>query len=254
MRQVTALLCGSLLSMPEQRPEQSAEGEATTRPELRIAVSTGGSKRQAWGWTLATILVSGLVLYAARAQVAQALDRWVPLPERSEPAPVEAAEPPPEPEPVAEEPVEPRWSSADVEAALVPLPAEAEALIAEGREEVAQFKGLGAADETRALLARNRWTMWGRIWRNRVDHLRRRLPPIEDCEIHVETEPICRALLESLAVLERVPTAERRADAVEILDEAETVMAELRAAREAALEEDAALEQETTVVSEPISP
>ena len=234
--QVTAGVYGSLTWMSDQEAKPSTGSEATTRPELQIAVSSGGSARRAWGLTLGAVLVAGLVLYAARAQVASALDRWIPLPERPEPAPVEVVEPPPDPEPPAEEPSEPPWNLAEIEASLGPLAAEVESLIAEGREEVSQFKGLGASDETRALLARNRWTMWGRIWRNRVEHVRRRLPPIEDCEVHAGTEPTCRALLESLAFLERVPAMDRRDEAAEVLDQAAAVLTELRAAQEEAEE------------------
>ena len=216
------------MSEPTPKPRS---GEFTSATELRIAVSSSDSRRWAWGWALAVVLAAGGTLYAARAAVAPALDRWLPRPPRASPeTAAPAVAPTPEPEPAVEEPGEPEWTYVDIEAALVSLPEDTEVLIAEGRDELSQsqFSGPGANDETRALVVQNRWSMWGRIWQNRIDQVRRRLPPIEQCEPHAALEPTCRALVESLTILERVPATGRRKEAKELFDQASTILIKLR--------------------------
>ena len=101
-------------------------------------------------------------------------------------------------------------------------------MIAEDREEVSEFRGLASTDETQALLARNRWQLWGRIWHNRVAQVRRRMPPLDVCAIHAALEPTCQALDASLATLDRVPEAAQVDAARQLLDEAAAPLEELR--------------------------
>ena len=214
------------MSEPTPKPRS---GEFTSATELRIAVSSSDSRRWAWGWALAVVLAAGGTLYAARAAVAPALDRWLPRPPRASPeVAAPAVAPTPEPEPAVEEAGEPEWTYVAIEAALVSLPEDTEGLIAEGRDELAQFAGLDADDETRALVVQNRWRMWGRIWQNRVAQVGRRLPPIEQCEPHAALEPTCRAVHLSLTLLERVPSAGRVDEAKKLFEEASTILVELR--------------------------
>lgn len=192
--------------------ESPGAGGAARAPQLRVAASSSGPEPSViWAWvaTAALVLVAGGTLYAARAPVGAALDRWLPAlggaPDESEEAP---PEPLPETAPPAEEETGPRWTYVDVEAALAPLPENTLTLIAEGRGELGQFTGLTSKDETRALLIRNRWRLWGRIWHNRVAQIRKALPPLPECLIHAALEPTCRALDDSLTHLDRVPSAD----------------------------------------------
>ncbi|MEM7351107.1 MAG: hypothetical protein AAF657_09895 [Acidobacteriota bacterium] len=187
-------------------------------PGLRVAVSSSGSDRApwwAWAATLGGIVGAGLALYAVRSSLAPTLDRWLP----SMRQPVAEIEPPTEPEPVtapepaAEEPTGPEWTFADVEAALEPLPESAQVLIAEGREELQQFKGLDSTNESVSLPARNRWRLWGRIWRNRVEQIRTHLPPLDTCGSFAELQPTCEALNASLETLSQLPTVRGLEDA-----------------------------------------
>jgi hypothetical protein len=174
--------------------------------------------------TAALVVVAGVVLFLARGALLPALDRWLPAPTREAPAP--------EPETVATEPAEPEeaedpgpvWTFTTVEEALDGLPERTEALIAEGREELPEFADLDSDDESRALLIRNRWQPWGRIWRNRVGVLRQQLPPLEECRVHAALEPTCNALAESFALLEEIPAAENVEAAEELLDRAAAVL------------------------------
>ena len=214
-------------------PSGSPDPEGVPRaPRLRGAASSSGpdpSMWLAWGSTVAVILIAGGALYAARSAVGSALDRWVPTSGAAHEAPTE--------EPVAllsetasvvEEDSGPEWTYVDIEAAITPLPDSADALIAEGRSELSQFTGLNSKDETRALLIRNRWRLWGRIWHNRVEQIRGAMPPLEECLIHAALAPTCRALSETLAHLDQVPSADRVADAKEHFTAAFQVLDELR--------------------------
>ncbi len=190
-----------------------------------------------WVWTLSVtaILAGALTLYTARSAIGPVLDLWLPVTERP-PEVVPSAEPQAliEPEKSLEEPVEPEWSYVDVEDAVRPLPESTSALIAAGRDEMSQFAGLGSTDETRALLIGNRWRMWGRVWHNRVEHIRRPMPPPEACDVHAALEPTCRAIRESHALLDRVPAAESVREAEGLLTEASKVLDDLRRQQEEA--------------------
>ncbi|MEM7581846.1 MAG: hypothetical protein AAF560_00580 [Acidobacteriota bacterium] len=182
----------------------------------------------AWTLTLVLILGAGGLLYGLRSWVAPALDRWLPSLEAPQPVPVSDLPPPPvQDEPVAVEPEDPPWTYVDIESALMPLPAQTEDLIAAGLSELGELQGLDSSDETRALLARNRWRLWGRIWRNRVEKVRSQMPPLEDCAIHAALDPTCRAMAESLAVLGRVPDAQRLDDARQRFGEASQILEQL---------------------------
>ncbi len=209
---------------------------ATTRPTGRLGGVAISSVRAdlhpgwVWGLTLTVILVGGLTLYAARSAMGAALDRW--LPERQEPPEETSVEAPlvvPEPERDAPRPTEPEWAFVDIEVAIRPLPGSAESLIAEGRRELPQFAGLASSNETRALLIRNRWRMWGRIWSNRVEQIRRPMPPPGACAVHAALQPTCRALGDCLDILDRIPVAASIEDARALLDRAAGVLDELRA-------------------------
>ena len=190
-----------------------------------------------WVWALScgAILGGALTLYTARSAIGPALDRWLPKIER--PAEVVAPAQPeaaavPESEP--EEPVEPEWTYVDVEAAIQPLPESAESLISTGRGEMSQFADLGTDEETRALVIANRWRLWGRVWRNRVEQVRRPLPPAEACDLHAALEPTCRAIRQSLELLDHVPAAGNVREAEALLDEAAALLDELRRQQEEA--------------------
>ena len=206
---------------PPRDPSPSRYG---SHPELRIAVSSSSSEnalRWAWVGTVALVLAGGGILYAARSAVSSTLDRWLPALGSS--APVSAPEALPVvalPPPLSEEPTGPLWTLAEIEAAITPLPDDTLALIAEGRAELSQFSGLDSADETQALLTRNRWRLWGRIWHNRVSQLRLRMPPLPECDMHLEVDDICQALAGGFVALDRVPTAGNLAEARDSLAEA----------------------------------
>ena len=184
-----------------------------------------------WVWALSAgaILGGALTLYTARSAIGPALDRWVPKIER--PAEVVAPAQPeaaavPESEP--EEPAGPEWTYFDVEAAIQPLPESAESLTSAGRGEMSQFADLGTDDEIRALVIGNRWRLWGRVWRNRVEQIRRPLPPAEACDLHAALEATCRAVRQSLELLDRVPAAGNTREAEALFDEAAGLLEALR--------------------------
>ncbi len=208
--------------------------EQSPRPPSLSGIAVKSSRAElhpgwAWGLTLVVVLAGGVTLHAARSVLGSALDRWVP--ERQRPAAAASSEEmprvAPEPERAAGEPAEPEWTFVDIEAAIQPLPASTGTLIEEGRSELPQFQGMAAAEETRALVIRNRWGLWGRVWRNRVDQLRRPLPPATACDVHAALEPTCRALRESLGLLDRIPAAGSVEDAGALLDQAAAVLEEL---------------------------
>ncbi len=207
---------------------------------LRVALSStrpGLSIRGAWLLTAGIVLVGGATLYASRGAIGGTLDRWLP---KLEPAPPETPpETPVVPTPGSgiELPAEPEWTYVDVEAAVLPLPEQTEILIAEGRAELPEFSELESSDEGRSLAIRNRWRLWGRIWHNRVAQIRRPMPPAEVCDVHAALEPTCRALSESLTLLDRVPVAGNVEQATELLDEAAAILEELRLSREPGAEE-----------------
>ncbi len=203
---------------------------AAGRPFGGVAVSSASELHPGWAWgsTLAVVLAGGLTLYAARTALGSALDRWLPM---WQPPPEAAASelPAAPPEPVGDaEPIEPEWTFVDIEAAVRPLPESTESLIAEGRSELPEFRGMASADQTRALLIRNRWRLWGRIWHNRVAQIRRPMPPAEACDVHAALEPTCRAVRECLTILDRIPAAGSVEEAGELLEQASAVLEELR--------------------------
>lgn len=204
-------------------PGQTGTGGSVRAPQLRGAASSpsaDGSVVWAWVVTAALIVAGGGTLYAARSAVGTAFDRWLPAPGGAREAPEEdLAETAPTPPPVAED-SGPEWTYADVEAAIAPLPEATLGLIEAGRGELSDFAGLSSSDETRALLIRNRWRLWGRIWHNRVTQIRGALPPLEGCLIHAALAPTCQALSDSLEQLDAVPSAERTDDAEVRFDEA----------------------------------
>ncbi len=197
---------------------------------LRIAVSSssaGPHPGWVWGLSLLVVVVGGVTLYAARVAMATALDHWLPklqptVTASDEPEILTAAEPD------AEEVVEPEWAFVDIEAAIRPLPDNTLALIAEGRDELSDFSDLDSADQTRALLIRNRWRLWARIWLNRVEHVRGPMPPAAACDRHAALEPTCRAVRASLAMLDRLPAAGSVGEAGELLDQASQTLEDLR--------------------------
>lgn len=214
--------------MPQEPHQQISPDAGKTRV---VAGSSSAELRLSWAWALTAIVIvaGGVTLYAARAPIGSAFDRWLPRLER----PVESAllqePPPPEPAPVAEPAVtEPEWTYVDIEAALRPLPEQTETLIAEGRGEMSQFSDLDSTDETRALVTQNRWRLWGRVWQNRVNHLRGPMPPAEVCDIHAALEPTCRAIRDSLSLLDRVPSVDSVGEAKELFDGAASVLEAFR--------------------------
>jgi len=204
-----------LSSAPSSRdPAPSQHG---SHPEIRVAVSSSGSEnavRWAWFGTAALILLGGVILYAARSAVSSNLDRWLPPFGESTPVPSpEVAHAVPLPLLEVEMPTGPVWTLAEVESAMDPLPGDTLALVAEGGGELSQFSGLDSADETKVLLARNRWRLWGRIWNNRISQVRRKMPPLPECEIHAELRETCQALAKSFVALDQVPEAKHLEDA-----------------------------------------
>lgn len=211
-----------------RRPDRASTPRSESLPEIGVAVSASsgeGTVRWLWVATAALILLSGLTLYAARSAVGPWLDGWLPdlAPAAPESVPeVVAVEEASEPE--VAPPEEPRWTFDEIEQALLPLPEATETLIAEGRDELSQFAGLDSRDETQVLLTRNRWTLWGRIWHNRVTQIRRQMPPLADCEAHTDLEEACRAMAASIVSLDAVPRAETLDQAREHFSEAGRVL------------------------------
>ncbi len=236
--------------MPEISSKLPAEGTPSSKPttpqaaapnpSLRVAVSSSTAETaRRWIWMVTVILIlgAGWVLYVLRASIAPALDDWLPSLQRASPPPViETLEVQQEPA-VVEEPAEPVWTYVEIETAIAPLPEAVDALITAGLKELPEFSGLDSSDETRVLLVRNRWGLWGRIWLNRVDQLESQMPPIQDCEIHAALEPTCRALVASLAALIQVPAADRLEAAKESFAEAAGILEALRNPPEELLEE-----------------
>ncbi len=217
-----------------------AEESSSAGSGLRIAARSSSAELHpgwAWGLTAIVVLGGGVTLHAARGLIGASLDRW--LPRQARPAVEVPAEVPalPVPAPGTDKPSEPEWTFVDVETAVRPLPERTDALIAEGRDEVSQFTDLDSSDETRALVIRNRWQLWGRVWHNRVEHVRGPMPPAEVCDIHAALEPTCRAVRDSLALLDQVPAAGSAGEAKELLDGAAAILEQLRQSR-AAPEED----------------
>lgn len=198
---------------------------------LRLAASSSSAELHpgwAWGLTALLVLAGGVTLHAARSAIGKTLDRWLPRLERAAEAPVEATPAIPVPDPGGPLATEPAWTYVDVEASVLPLPERIETLIAEGRDEMSQFKDLDSTHETRALVIGNRWRLWGRVWNNRVDHVRRPMPPAEACDVHAALEPTCRAVRDSLALLYRVPAAGSASEARELLRAAAAILEQLR--------------------------
>lgn len=198
---------------------------------LRIAVSSPGAelrRRGALALTAVAVLAAGVTLYAARAAIGAALDRWLPRLERPAVDDLPSESAPAVPERGVGEAIEPAWTYVDVEAAIRPLPGRIEALIAEGRGETSELVALDPGDGERELLIRNRWRLWARVWRNRVDHVSRPVPPADACDVHAALAPTCRAVRESLALLSRVPAAGGAAEARELLDGAAAILERFR--------------------------
>ncbi len=61
------------------------------------------------------------------------------------------------------------------------------------------------------------------------------MPPAGDCEVHAALEPTCRAVRESLAILDRIPAAASAEEARKLLDQASGVLEELRRPPEEAI-------------------
>ncbi len=211
--------------MSEYSERRSNEGSnaGVGAPRSHVAPRADPHPGLVWGLTALVILAGGATLYTARASIGAALDRWLPRQEQ----PVETALPEeptlPATTPVAEPTAEPEWTYVDIEAALQSLPEKTETLIAEGRDELSQFTDLDSTDETRALVIRNRWRLWGRVWHNRVEHLRGPMPPAEACDIHAALEPTCRAIRDSLALLDQVPAANSVTEARDLFDGAAAI-------------------------------
>ncbi len=197
--------------------------------KLRVAASSSRDELHpgwAWGLTAVVVFAGSVTLYAARGPIGSALDRWLPRLERTAaevPAEAPAVLPAPEPPPS-----EPEWTYVDVETAIRPLPERLDILIAEGRDELSQFKDLGSKNETRALVIGNRWRLWGQVWNNRVGQIRRPMPPADACDVHAALEPTCRAVRDSLTLLDQVPAATNVSAARELLDGAAAILEGLR--------------------------
>lgn len=204
---------------------------------LHVAASSASTEvHPAWAWavTAVVVLAGGATLHAARSVIGPALDRWLPRLERApaeEPleAPVELAEPAPAVDP---QPSEPEWTFVDIEASVLPLPGRIDTLIAEGLDEMPQFKDLDSKDETRALVIGNRWRLWGRVWHNRVNQIRQPMPPADACDIHAALEPTCRAVRESLAQLDQVSAAGSAGEARKRLEAAAEILEALHQSEE----------------------
>ena len=199
------------------------------------------------------MLIAGWGLWLVRRPVDQALDRWLTLPSWPQPAaeeeePVAAVEDTPVMEPEADE--GPTWTFETIEAALVPLPQQLQALSDAGKGEVADFADLARRKAPEAL-QRSRWENWRRAWRNRTSQQRQAMPPLEVCLPHAALESTCLAVDEALVALETVgelpspdaaPTHLACADAV--LGAWRQAEEAARAAAEAAALEAAAMEAE----------
>ena len=221
--------------------EPGKHGVPAAGSGLRLAASSSSVELHpgwAWGLTVIVVLAGGVTLHAARTAVGATLDRLVPKREQAAAeVPAEESAALPVPAPAVKPAVEPEWTFVDIEAAVRPLPERTQALISEGRHKMSGFAGLTSTDETRVLLIRNRWRSWGRIWHNRVDHVRRPMPPAEACDIHAALEPTCRAVRDSLELLDQVPAAGSTDEARELLDGAAAILEELRTSQ-AEAEED----------------
>ncbi len=214
--------------MTEEPHKPTAAGSG-----LRIAASSSATELHpswVWGLTAMVVLAGGVTLHAARTAIGASLDRWLPRLERTvaEELPAEAPAALPVPDPGGGEESEPEWAFVDVDAAVRPLPERTGALIAEGRDEISQFTDLDSADETRALVAGNRWRLWGPVWHNRVERIRGPMPPAEACDVHAALEPTCRAVRDSLTLLDQVPAAGSAGEARELLDGAAAILEQLR--------------------------
>ena len=224
--------------MAEESQQQTG---STAGSGLRLAASSSRPELHpgwAWGLTVVVVLMGGVALYSARDAIGATLDRWLPRLERpAEDMPPEVPAELPVQELDVQPAIEPEWTYVDIEAALRPLPDQTDALIAEGREELPQFADLNSSNEVRALLIRNRWQLWGRVWHNRVKHVRVAMPPSEVCEVHAALEPTCQAVSESLVLLDRVPVVGTIREARKLFDGAAAILEQLRQSQEEPEEE-----------------
>ncbi|MEM9556155.1 MAG: hypothetical protein AAGC60_17995 [Acidobacteriota bacterium] len=200
--------------MPQPpRPPTGAARATTPAASTRVVVA----------FSLALVLAVGLVFLLVGRPLADTLDRLVaaPAPEAApEPAPQVTA---PTPAPAAPVPTEPepiRWTLTDVETAIEDLGTRAEALIAEGRDELRELDDPSRARENRRERVLRRWALWARTWRNRLEDLEAELPPEEACTVHASMQPACTALQDAFAVLAEVPQPLAVDGAVAHLDDA----------------------------------
>ncbi|MEM1180140.1 MAG: hypothetical protein AAGM22_17495 [Acidobacteriota bacterium] len=189
-------------------PHKTAPGSPAPAPR-GVAGHPGGLSAGAWRGAVAGLVVFfGLLFWLAAEPFTAAMARW-DVPRAPEPPPeiAVAAPVPASPERV-EEPREPAWTLADVEGAVSALGPQIQNLIDAGRTELPEFKALDSRDATRAARARERFTAWARIWRNRVGQLTGQLPPPEACGVHAAMDPACFQLREILGELHDVADAE----------------------------------------------
>lgn len=173
----------------------------------------------AWGATVALILVGGLALYLARSALEPRLDALPDLagPAAAEEPPVAAAPAPAEDEP-EEEPSGPQLTYEQIEEMLAPLPARVLELVAQGREELPDFRDISSTDEAAASRSHRFFRTWAATWNNRIAALEKDTPPGAECEIHAALEPTCAMLAEAYAVLRTLPEITEIDQGTEILD------------------------------------
>jgi hypothetical protein len=176
--------------------------------------------------SVALVLLAGFGLYVSRSWLLPPLDTFVPSLELPAGAASDTSEAPEEVGNTAAKPLDMvnlECLPAEIESALLPLLEDTENLIAAGRIEIREFRGM-SGDGGGALALRNRWSSWAVIWFNRLNPIRSALPPLSVCAGAEEMFPTCDAVRSSMYWLERVPEAESAAEANQMLDRAQEIL------------------------------
>jgi len=219
----------------EDRGEAAAPEKKTHYTPSTGAFAVAASRRMPlWAAVAITAFLvfgGGWLLYLARGGIAEALvppgdELTFENPETAAPA-VDGAPDTGTGESEGEEPPGPELTASEIRNLLAELPQSFYELIAEGREELPEFRGLDPDDPTQALILQNRWSLWGRAWQNRLNLIRQRMPPAEQCAFYPELAATCFEYRVAAGLLESVTRPQPVDDALACLDDAEALVAQL---------------------------
>jgi len=188
------------------------------------------TRASAWPAFLAGIFLvvaGGLLAWVLRAELVPGLQKVWPL------APAAADVPTTLPaeltfRPKPEKPKPRVWTLSEISTAITTLPAEIEALVLEGQQELRQLEDPGKlVDQVKQQRAQKFLESWGRTFNNRVKLLEKKMPPKEACTPFASMSPGCRAIHIALDSLHRATNMTTVASSRKTLDE---IPKDLRAA------------------------